>query len=62
MLNLLDVQPGQTLQLKDGSTAEVIDNPGDGLWLQARLASGDEELVFCEDIAGLCRADAGAAS
>lgn len=59
MLNLMQVQPGLTLLLKDGSTAEVTENLGDGIWLKARLASGDEELVFCEDIAGL-REPAGA--
>ncbi|MBD2222874.1 hypothetical protein H6G33_38850 [Calothrix sp. FACHB-1219] len=53
MLNLLAVEPGQVLQLKDGSTAEVVENIGDGIWLKARLESGEEELVFCEDIAGL---------
>lgn len=53
MLNLLAIQPGQVIRLKDGSTAEVIENVGDGIWLNARLASGDEELVFCEDIARL---------
>lgn len=53
MLNLLEVEPGQVIRLKDGTTAEVLENVGDGLWLNARLASGEEELVFCEDIAGL---------
>jgi len=53
MLNLLDVMPGQILRLKDGSTAEVTENIGDGIWLKARVDGGDEDLVFCEDIAGL---------
>ncbi len=53
MLNLLAVEPGQVLQLKDGTTAEVVENIGDGIWLKARLESGEEELVFCEDIVGL---------
>jgi hypothetical protein len=53
MLNLLEVEPGQVIRLKDGTNAEVLENVGDGLWLNARLAGGDEELVFCEDIAGL---------
>lgn len=53
MLNLFTVEPGQVLQLKDGSTAEVVENIGDGIWLKARLQSGEEELVFCEDIVGL---------
>lgn len=53
MLNLLDVMPGQILRLKDGSSAEVTENIGDGIWLKARVDGGDEDLVFCEDIAGL---------
>ena len=53
MLNLLAIQPGQVIRLKNGTTAEVIENVGDGIWLNARFAGGDEELVFCEDIAGL---------
>ncbi len=53
MLNLLTVEPGQVIRLKNGTTAEVVENVGDGIWLNARLPSGEEELVFCEDIAGL---------
>ena len=53
MLNLLAVEPGQVIRLKSGATAEVIENVGDGMWLNARFAHGDEELVFCEDIAGV---------
>jgi hypothetical protein len=53
MLNLLAIQPGQVVRLKNGTTAEVVENVGDGIWLNARLADGEEELVFCEDIAGL---------
>jgi hypothetical protein len=53
MLNLLDVKPGQVLRLKDGSTAEVTENIGDGIWLKARVGADEEDLVFCEDIAGL---------
>jgi len=53
MLNLMEVQPGQILRLKNGSTAEVIENIGDGMWLNARFADGSEELVFCEDIQGV---------
>jgi hypothetical protein len=53
VLNLLEIQPGQVIRLKSGATAEVIQNIGDGIWLNARFANGDEELVFCEDIAGL---------
>lgn len=53
MLNLLAIVPGQVLRLKDGSSAEVTENIGDGIWLNARLADGVEELVFCEDIASV---------
>lgn len=53
MLNLLDIAPGQVIRLKDGTIVEVVENAGDGMWLNARFPSGDEDLVFCEDIAGL---------
>lgn len=53
MLNLLGVEPGQVIRMKDGLTAEVLENMGDGIWLKAKMPSGDEELVFCEEIAGL---------
>jgi hypothetical protein len=53
MINLLDIQPGQVIRLKNGGTAEVLENVGDGIWLNARLENGDEELVFCEDIGGV---------
>jgi hypothetical protein len=53
MLNLLEVQPGQRIVLKNGTQAEVLENIGDGIWLRCRMGDGEEELVFCEDIAGL---------
>ncbi len=53
MLNLLDVQPGQFIRMKSGETAEVVENVGDGMWLNARVEGDEEELVFCEDIAEL---------
>ena len=51
MLNLKDVEPGQLIELKDGSTAKVLENVGDGIWLKVLTATDEEELVFCEDIA-----------
>jgi hypothetical protein len=51
MLNLMDVIPGQVIELKDGSTLNVVENVGDGIWLKVLDASGGEDLVFCEDIA-----------
>lgn len=58
MLNLLAIQPGQVIRLKNGATAEVVENVGDGTWLNARSADGGEELVFCEDVASLEQATA----
>ncbi|TFY99857.1 hypothetical protein [Ramlibacter rhizophilus] len=57
MLNLLAIEPGQVVRLKNGTTAEVIQNIGDGIWLNARFADGSEDLVFCEDIAGLAETE-----
>ena len=56
MLNLLAIQPGQVIRLKDGATAEVVENIGDGIWLKAKMADGEEDLVFCEDIESLAEA------
>lgn len=53
MLNLLDAQPGHLIKLKNGALVEVLENIGDGIWLKCRMPDGEEELVFCEDIAGL---------
>lgn len=59
MLNLLAIEPGQVIRLKSGGTAEVVENIGDGIWLKARMADGEEDLVFCEDIAGLAETTVG---
>ncbi len=64
MLNLMTVQVGQCVRLKSGAICEVLENFGDGIWLQLRVVShpdkpteiGDEELVHCEEIAGLAEA------
>ena len=54
MLNLLNVQVGQSIRLKNGTVAEVVDNIVDGIWLQLRLPeSGEEELVHCEEMVEL---------
>ncbi|MBN8756578.1 MULTISPECIES: hypothetical protein [unclassified Variovorax] len=56
MLNLMNVQAGQSIRLKDGTVAEVVENIGDGIWLQLRLpGSGEEELVHCEEMEELVR-------
>lgn len=61
MLNLMDIKPAQKLKLRSGAIGEVIENIGDGIWVQLRLLSapagagsaGDEELVHCEEIVGV---------
>lgn len=56
MLNLMNMQTGQIIRLKAGTNAEVVENLGDGMWLNVRLESGEEELVFCEDIESVVEA------
>jgi hypothetical protein len=49
----MDVRPGQSIVLKNGTRVEVLENIGDGSWLKGKFDNGEEELVFCEDIAKL---------
>lgn len=59
--NAREVPVGATIRLLDGATAEVIDNPQDGMWLLCRyLTSPDDpgqisviELVFVQNVAGV---------
>jgi hypothetical protein len=61
MLNLLDLQPGATLQLRENVTAEVTENMGDGQWVMVRYLTvpgrpdevGTEELCHAQDIVRL---------
>ncbi|HJU18791.1 MAG TPA: hypothetical protein VJ770_20250 [Stellaceae bacterium] len=65
IVNVRLLAPGTKLALVDGATAEVIANPGDGVWLFARLLSapdsparvGSEEMVFAQDVASVIEAD-----
>ncbi len=58
MVNLRLLEPGTTIRLANGSTAEVVSNPKDGVWVFARyLASpsdaslvGTEEMIFAQDV------------
>jgi hypothetical protein len=58
MVNVIELQPGTTIRLVDGATAEVVSNPRDGIWLQVRYLTspadpaqvGTEELLFAENI------------
>ncbi|MBN9092380.1 MULTISPECIES: hypothetical protein [Pandoraea] len=61
MINFMELQPGQKLALKEGAVAEVIENIGDGIWVQVRYLEapkspslvGSEELLHCEEAVGL---------
>ena len=58
VINLRHLAPGTTIALTDGSTAEVVSNPLDGIWVFARYLSsprdsslvGTEEMIFAQDI------------
>lgn len=64
MLNLIELQEGQRVRMRSGAIGEVIENIGDGIWVQLRFVGGsdsaaveEEELVHCEDIVGLADDD-----
>ncbi len=58
VVNLRLLEPGTTISLSDGSIAEVVSNPLDGVWVFARYLSspsdaalvGTEEMIFAQDI------------
>ena len=57
-INIRTLAPGTRLTLLDGATAEIVDNPADGVWVFARFLSsprdaalvGQEEMIFAQDI------------
>ncbi len=59
-LDLLAIEEGAILELAGGATAEVIDNPRDGMWIVLKFIEvpeepeleGTEELVFWADVVG----------
>lgn len=61
MLNLMTIEVGVRLRLRDGSIREVLENFGDGIWLQMRVVKfekspdevGKEDAVHCEEIVGI---------
>ncbi len=58
VVNLLKLEPGMKIGMADGSTVEVVSNPGDGVWIFGRYLSspsdpsqeGTEEMVFAQEI------------
>jgi hypothetical protein len=57
MINFLELKAGQQLVLKNDVVAEVLENIGDGIWVQVRYLEspgdpslvGSEELCHCEE-------------
>ena len=62
-INVRDLAPGTSVVLADGAEAEIVTNPGDGMWLVARYLSsphdptlvGQEEMIFAPDVVALGR-------
>jgi hypothetical protein len=58
IINLRLLEPGTTISLSDGSMAEVVSNPLDGVWVFARYLSspndssmvGTEEMIFAQNV------------
>jgi hypothetical protein len=57
-INIRQLAPGTKIALADGSLAEIVSNPADGVWVFARYLSvpgdpalvGGEEMIFAQDI------------
>ena len=64
IVNLFEVEPGQTVRLYGEATAEVVSNPRDGVWLFVRYLTspedpdqvGQEDMVFAQDVLELVSA------
>ena len=65
-INVRDLVPGTSVVLADGAVAEIVTNPGDGMWLFARYLTspldptlvGQEEMIFAPDVVALGRSAA----
>jgi hypothetical protein len=61
-INIRRIAPGTKIALADGSLAEIVSNPADGVWVFARYLSapsdpaliGGEEMIFAQDIVEIC--------
>jgi hypothetical protein len=57
-VNIRLLEAGTRVALVDGTTAEIVSNPLDGVWVFARYLSspddpgrvGSEEMIFAQDI------------
>ena len=59
VINLITIEDGATISTIHGATAEVVNNPRDGVWVFARYLTspdepelvGTEDMIFAQDIA-----------
>lgn len=55
MINLNDVRAGDRVRLKDGRSGKVVENMGDGQWLEVHFdddaAQDEPDLVHSQDLA-----------
>lgn len=57
-INVRGLAPGTRIVTGDGAVAEIVSNPGDGVWLFARYLEsprdpalvGEEEMIFAQDV------------
>ena len=62
-VNVRELAAGSSVVLVDGAEAEIVDNPGDGIWLLGRYRSsprdpkkvGQEEMIFAQDVVAVGR-------
>lgn len=58
IVNIRQLPAGTRIALADGAVAEIVSNPGDGVWVFARCVSspgdpsrvGEEEMIFAQDV------------
>lgn len=59
VVNLIGIEEGATISTIHGATAEVVNNPKDGVWVFAKYLTspddpdlvGTEDMIFAQDIA-----------
>jgi hypothetical protein len=54
-VNIRALAAGTRVVLASGAEVEIVSNPGDGVWLfgrylEANAASGEEEMIFAQDV------------
>ena len=62
-INVRDLVPGTSVVLTGGAVAEIVTNPGDGMWLFVRYLTspsdptlvGQEEMIFAPDVVAVGR-------